>query len=455
MARRILIVEDERAQRDPLARYLVRCGYAVDAVSSGEDGEAALAANRYAVLITDLRLPGIDGLELIRRASRDADLGVLLITAYASVESAVEALRIGAHDYLLKPLMLDDVGRKVANLIRLRELSRENVQLRRALHAQQRAPAVVAESAAMVEVARWIERAAGTRAPVLLVGEAGTGKGVIARAIHRASHDDDQAFLSLDVGSLPTGMIEGELFGFERGAFTGATKPRDGLLRAAGSGTVFIREVGDLPDGVQLALLHTLEAGTLKPLGSDTPVPFDARLIVGTRQDPVALVEARKIREDLLSRLNVLRISIPPLRDRVEDIPELVRHLLARHAGVERGASVEVAPDAMRALCSHGWPGNVRELRNVLERASMLADGAPIDAEHLPPEVAGTSGPRLALQEAIDRFERSYIAMVLKLCDGNRERAARELGISPATLYRRLDRHSLKNENPPSRDSQS
>lgn len=448
MTTRILVVEDERAQRDPLARYLTRCGYAVDAVPSGEEAEAALAGTRYALLMTDLRLPGIDGLELIRRAcARHDDLSVLLMTAYASVESAIEALRIGAHDYLLKPLILDDVGRKVANLLHQRELVSENARLRRALHAQQRGVELVAESPAMKSVTQWIDRAAATRSNVLITGETGTGKEVVARAIHRRGSDGDQPFVAINVASIPAGMIDSELFGYERGAFTGATRPREGLLRSAGTGTVFLDEIAELPLEVQATLLRVLETGEVKPLGSDTTVPFDARIIAATHRDLEELVETRKFREDLYYRMNVLRVLIPPLRERPEDIPPLVRHLLSRHAKTAQGAGPNVTDAALRALCNHAWPGNVRELSNVLERAMMLADRGDIDVDHLPPDIG--DGVDLGLQAAIDRFERSYIAMVLRLCDGNRERAAKELGISPATLYRRLERHALKSENPP------
>ncbi|RMH41408.1 MAG: sigma-54-dependent Fis family transcriptional regulator [Deltaproteobacteria bacterium] len=451
-AARILVVEDERAQRDPLVRYLKRCGYAVDAAASGEEADSALSAARYSVVITDLRLPGIDGLEVIRRAvARDPDLGVLLITAYASVDSAIEALRIGAHDYLLKPLLLDDVGRKVANLIRQRELVAENARLRRALSAQQRVPRLVAESAAMREVQAWVDRAAASRAPVLIDGETGVGKEVVARAIHAAG-GGDEPFLVAQLATIPDAMIESELFGYERGAFTGATRSRDGLLRSAGRGTVFIDEIADLPDAAQGALLRALESGEVKPLGSDHAVPIEARVIAATRHDLGELVESRKFRADLYYRMNVLRVSIPPLRERPDDIPLLVQELLRRDA---RGSATTVSAEAMRALCRHRWPGNVRELRNVLERARMLCDEGVIDVEHLPPDVAEASAPRLTLQDAIDRFERGYIAMVLRLCDGNRERAARELGISPATLYRRLERHSLKTENRATDDSHS
>jgi DNA-binding NtrC family response regulator len=441
---RILVIEDERAQRDALVQYLGRGGQPVDAASTGEEAVALLARGRYAVLITDLRLPGMSGLDVVRRAhEEDEELGVLLITAYASLESAVEALRVGAHDYLLKPLILEEVSRKVRGLLQHRDLLRENARLRRALQAP-RDVEVVADSKAMEEVMDWSHRAAATRAIVLITGETGTGKEVVARAIHEQGADREEPFLAVNVAAVPEGMVESELFGHERGAFTGADRRREGILRAAGSGSVFLDEVAEMSLPVQAKLLRALEAREVQPLGSDSTASFDARILVATHRDLAAMVREGRFREDLYYRLNVLRIHVPPLRERPEDIPRLVQQLLLRHASRSAAPAPAVSPEALRALCRHPWQGNVRELSNVLERALILAGNGEIGLAQLPTDV-GEAGPAgLALHEAVDRSERAHIALVLRLCDGNRERAADELGISPATLYRRLEKLGLK-----------
>ena len=438
-------MEDERAQREALARYLGRAGYEVEAVASGEAAIERLPLFAPAVLLTDLRLTGVDGLEVVRRSRElDEEMGVLLVTAWASVDSAIEALRLGAHDYLLKPLIFEEVGRKVAGLIEHRELVRENARLRRLL--QERAPAseVVAESPAMREALEWARRAAGSRSTVLLTGESGTGKEVLARAIHAMGPWSEEPFLAVNVAAVPEALAESELFGHERGAFTGAERRREGILRAAGSGTVFLDEIGELPPTIQAKLLRALESHEVQPLGSDRPLRFEARILAGTNRDLTGLVADGRFREDLYYRLNVVRIQVPPLRERPEDVPPLVRHLLKRHALAAGVPVPSVTPEAMRALCQNPWRGNVRELSNVVERALILADDGRVDLPQIPVDVREAVGLHLDLAEAIDRFERSYIALALQLCGGNREKAAEELGISPATLYRRLERFGLK-----------
>lgn len=371
-------------------------------------------------------------------------MGVLLVTAWASVDSAVEALRLGAHDYLLKPLIFEEVGRKVAGLIEHRELVRENARLRRLL--QERAPSseVVAESPAMREALEWARRAAGSRSTVLLTGESGTGKEVLARAIHAMGPWSEEPFLAVNVSAVPEALAESELFGHERGAFTGAERRREGILRAAGGGTVFLDEIGELPPTIQAKLLRALESREVQPLGSDRPLRFEARILTGTNRDLTSLVADGRFREDLYYRLNVVRIEVPPLRERPEDVPPLIRHLLRRHALTAGVPVPSVTPEAMRALSQNPWRGNVRELSNVVERALILADDGRVDLPQLPIDVREAVGLHLDLAEAIDRFERSYIALALQLCGGSREKAAEELGISPATLYRRLERFGLK-----------
>ena len=299
----------------------------------------------------------------------------------------------------------------------------------------------MAISSAMKEVSRWVERAASSRATVLITGETGVGKEVVARAVHQLG-TPDEPFLPFNVAAVPENMVESELFGHEKGAFTGADRRREGILRAAGSGTVFLDEIAELSSAAQAKLLRALEAHEVKPLGSDHAAPFEARIIAATHRDLKHQVAENRFREDLYYRLDVLHITIPPLRDRPEDIPSLVKTILARHARRAGRVPPLVTAEAMRALCRHSWRGNVRELSNVLERAAILADDDKVDLEQLPADVQEAGG--LALAEAIERFERGHIAMVLRLSEGNRERAAVELGVSPATLYRRIEKLGLK-----------
>ena len=440
----VLIVEDERAQREGLVHYLSKRGFAVHGVATGAEALQLLRERTYALMVTDLRLPDIDGLEVIRQARvLDAELCMLLMTAYASVDSAVDALRVGAHDYLLKPLILEDLERKVRSLLASRELRRENAELRRALQHSHVAHELVRESPQMKAVMKWVERAARTNAIVLIRGETGTGKEVVARSIHRASAGAEEPFLPVNLAAIPESLAESELFGHERGAFTGATDRRDGVMRAAGKGTVFLDEIAELPLAAQAKLLRALEAREVQPLGKDRAVPFEARVIAATHRDLEAMAADGSFREDLFYRLNVLPIVVAPLRERPEDIPWLVDDLLRRQSSGPGAGRPIITAEAMRALCGYAWRGNVRELANVVERANILADGDRIGVEELPADVR-ESADGLRLSEAVERFERSHIAMVLRLCNGNRDRAAEELGVSPATLYRRIEKLGLR-----------
>jgi DNA-binding NtrC family response regulator len=430
---RIYVVEDELAQREALRKFLTRAGFEVSAFADGEAAVGRMTAESCSLLITDLRLPGMDGLAVLRRARElDPEVAVLLITAFASLESAVEALRAGANDYLLKPLILEEVERKARTLLEYRDLVRENAMLRMLLQDRDKPQDIVAVSAAMLEVMDWVRRAAATRSTVLLTGETGTGKEVIARAIHRMGTEASAPFLALNVAAIPSSMVESELFGHVRGAFTDAREERLGILRSAGAGTVFLDEIAELPIGTQAKLLRVLESTELRPLGSDTSATFDARIVAATHRDLGQMVEE-----------GTFRIELPPLRERPDDIPALVRELMERHSTRTGIPQPLVTAEAMRSLCAHPWRGNVRELSNVLERAIILADEGRIDVEQLPDDIRGRDPHRLGLDEAVSRAERAHISMVLRLCDGNRERAAEELRISPATLYRRLEKHGI------------
>ena len=443
--RSILIAEDEFPQREALCKFLCKRGYDVHGVENAEAALDSLRKRSFALLITDLRLPGIDGLELAQRAHEiDDELSVLLVTAYASVESVIEALRTGVSDYLLKPLILHEVARKVDSLLQKQELLRENARLQRALSKHEHDPELVAHSPAMQKAMQWIPRAAASRANVLITGETGTGKEVVARVIHRTGDFADKPFTALNLAAIPETIIESELFGHERGAFTGAVRRRDGVLRATTGGTVLLDEIGELPVVLQAKLLRAIEAREVRAVGSDRATPFDARIICATHRDLKAMVTQGTFREDLLYRLNVLHIELPPLRDRRDDVPALVRTLIERHASKSAIPTPTITAEAIRALCEHPWRGNIRELSNVLERALILADDGCIDVDLLPDDVREVAAPSLGLREAVESFERDHIAKVLRLAEGNRDRAAELLGVSAATVYRRLERLDLR-----------
>ena len=443
--KRLLIVEDEPRQRDALVKFLHRRGYEVEAFEAGEPALEALRERHFAILLTDLRLPGVDGIEVVRRAKQiDERIGALITTAYASVDTAVEALRVGAHDYLLKPLFFEELERKISHLLEHRDLERQNAQLRAMVATSTLGNEVIGISDGMAEVRDWIGRAAPTTATVLITGETGTGKEVVAHAIHALGPNAEHPMLAINVAALPRDTVESELFGHVRGAYTGADHARDGILRAAGSGTVFLDEIGDLDPEIQAKLLRALEARQVMPLGSDRAIPFEARILAATHRNLAQRVADGRFREDLFYRLNVLEVPIPPLRDRPEDVPPLTDHLLAKLARRNGVAAPRITPAAMRMLCRYRWPGNVRELANVLERGAILAAGGELDRDHLPADVRGEAGDDLSLAPAVARFERDHIALVLRMCDGHRDRAARELGLSPATLYRRLEKLDLK-----------
>lgn len=447
----VLVVEDEERQRRVLVKHLQRAGFETEDYGSGEEAMAALQAREFSAMLTDIRLPGIDGIEVLRRALEvQRDLPAIVMTGHASLETAIDALRLGAHDYALKPLFFDELVRKLQRIFEFRELARENQRLRRAL-ATPAAGAFLGVSPAAQEIRKWIERAAGSDVSVLITGPTGSGKEVVAQSIHRAAHGDEAPMLAINVAALADAMIESELFGHERGAFTGATQRRDGLLRAAGAGTVFLDEIGEMPLDLQAKLLRALEAREILPVGSDRPVSFEARVLCATHRDLDALVAEGKFRADLRYRLDVLQIYVPPLRERVEDIALLSEHLLDRACARRGQHAPALSPGALRALEAYEWPGNVRELANVLERALLLSDASLLEADSIVLRSASRAGAAphstdgaAGLKEAVEDFERGFIRRALAAAAGNREQAALRLEVSQATLYRRLEKLGLK-----------
>ena len=436
----VLVCDDEPLIRDTLAEFLAQEGFAVEAVGSGEDAARRAADRFFDVVLCDVNLPGIDGIETLQRILNvNPDTFVLLITAYGTVESAVEAFQRGAQDYLMKPILLDEVLGKIRRLLKLRELNQENQWLRRQLHQAQPTDAVVGHSSAMARVYELARRVAPTRSTVLIQGESGTGKEVIARYIHQQS--GGERFLAVNCAAIPNDLLENQLFGHRRGAFTGADRDSTGMFVHAGNGTVFLDEIAELPLATQAKLLRAIEQKEVMPVGANEPVKVEARILAATNKSLSAEVEAGRFREDLFYRLNVVTLKLPPLRDRREDIPELVEFLLGKHARSLNKPIAGVSHEAMRLLIACPWKGNVRELDNALQRAVILGDGPLVTPADLPPDLAPVADdPSLVddLTMAVKRFERRHIERVLRQAPDKKE-AAKRLGIGLSSLYRKID----------------
>jgi DNA-binding NtrC family response regulator len=433
----VLVVEDEELMRTILRRLLEDEGYTVYTADSAEAALKIIAENEISVTLTDIKMPGMDGISLLDKIKTvDRDAPVIIMTAYSSVDTAVAALRNGAYDYITKPFVNEDLIQTVKNAIMQRELHRENRALRRELNKQYTFSEIVGSSDSLQEIFKLVQKVAGTNANVLIQGESGTGKELIARAIHFNSERSSSPFVAVNCGALPESLLESELFGHAKGAFTGAVGEKKGLFRSANGGTLFLDEVGEMPPPLQVKLLRALQEHEVTPVGSSQSVKFDARIIAATNRDLEAEVAAGRFREDLFYRMNVIEIPVPPLRERREDIPLLVKHFVTRNGTVK-----EISPDAMAALTVYDWPGNIRELENAIERASVLS-GDRIDAEHLPSKVR-SANPEMANggRQTLDAVERKYIFQVLESVGDDKAQAARILDIDLSTLYRKLKRY--------------
>jgi two-component system NtrC family response regulator len=444
---RILIVDDDPDSRSGLARALA---HEADEVLTASDGNEALTLFRRAhhnLVLTDLKMPGtVSGLDLVKQIKdMHPETVVLVITAYSSVETAVEAMRQGAHDYISKPVDLGMLRLQVRNAYKHHRLIKENRQLRERLAVVGEFPEMVGQSAGIHEVFDLIRQVASTDVTTLIHGESGTGKELVARAIHNLSGRKDRPFVAANVGALPETLIESELFGYEKGAFTGANRTKSGWFELAQGGTLFLDEIGELPPKTQVDLLRVLEQWEMRRLGGEEVVHLDVRLIAATHRDMEALVSEGKFREDLYYRLNVVPLRVPPLRERRDDIPFLVQHFLGQAQERYRKEPKQVTGEAMRVLCDYPWPGNVRQLRNCVERLVVTVEGVTIHAQDLPGEMRTV--PRLGvvtLDAAIEEAEKAAILAALAQCNQHRERAARLLGISIRTLHYKMNRYGLQ-----------
>ncbi|MEZ4588488.1 MAG: sigma-54 dependent transcriptional regulator [Gemmatimonadales bacterium] len=445
MSERVLVIEDDRELRELLLEVLTHDGYQAVGFPTAEAALRAIEADQGGDLVlTDLMLPGMSGRELVLELRRRRpELNVVVMTAFGSIDSAIELVKAGAFDYLTKPLATDELRLAVERAL---EESRRRRSVAQALQQDGlEAAGFVGASAPMRELLRLVARAAGSPHPVLIVGESGTGKELVARAVHRLS--GRAAFVSVNCGALPDQLMESELFGHERGAFTGADRTKDGLFHVADKGTLFLDEIAELPMALQPKLLRALEHGEIRRVGGTQPIAVDVRVVAATHRDLEAEAEAGRFRSDLLWRLNVLTLSVPPLRERPSDIPLLAEHFLAATGEPDAAGSPprRVSAEAMARLRSYPWPGNVRELRNTMLRAATMTSGRTIEVGDLPPRVAdagraaalvaGAAERRLSL----DDVERMYIEEVLRQAGGNKSRAAEILGLDRKTLYRKLE----------------
>jgi DNA-binding NtrC family response regulator len=447
---RVLVVDDELVIRETLAEFLGDVGHRVTICGSGEEAIETVRQTFFDVVLCDVNLPGLDGIQVLEQLSRiSPETFVVLITAYATVETAVEAFQKGASDYLMKPIILPEVEGKIRRLMATRKLTQENHWLRRELHREQSSEEMVVGTSPLMKRAVELARKVGpTQSTVLILGESGTGKELMARAVHRhnqASRGSEGRFLAVNCAAIPSDLLESQLFGHRKGSFTSADRDTAGLFVHAGTGSVFLDEIGELPLATQAKLLRAIEQKEVFPVGANEPVRVEARIIAATNKDLAKEVQAGRFREDLYYRLNVVSITIPPLRDRRDDIPELVEQLLNRHAKAIGKRINGVSHEAMQLLMSHPWKGNIRELDNALQRALILGDGPLIIPADLPPDLVPQPGDPFMvddLDEAVRRFERLHIERMLKLVPEKRD-AAKRLGIGLSSLYRKIEQLGL------------
>ena len=454
---RILVVDDEKLIRESLVECLVAEGMVAIDAASGEEAVELAGRKDFDLVLCDLQLPGISGIDTLEKLLRlDPGLMVLLMTAYGTVDTAVSAFQRGAQDYLVKPIQLDELFGKLCRLIEQRTMRLENQGLRlelRMLEDVQSARRLVGSGPAMQVMRGLLARVGPTRSTVLIQGESGTGKELVARALHELGErkrDPDGRkpgrFLAVNCAAIPAELLENQLFGHRKGAFTGADRDQPGLFVHAGPGTVFLDEIAEMPLLTQAKLLRAIEEKEVLPVGASEPVRVEARILAATNKELRAEVTSNRFREDLYYRLNIVTLTMPPLRDRREDIPELAEHLLARHARTLGSLFTGIGREAMRLLVSAQWKGNVRELDNVLERAAILGDGPLVQPTDLPPDLRQADDDPDAVEglvEAVRRFEKRHLERMLALCSDeagvpDKKEAAKRLGIALSSLYRRL-----------------
>ncbi len=446
----ILIADDESGIRESLTIVLEDEGYQCTAVEDGKAAIKAIDEHSFDIIISDLKMPQVDGLGVLEHAlQKSSETLTIIITAHATVETAIRALRKGAADYILKPLDFDEVLIRIENLLEHKNLIQENKYLREQIDKEYNFNHIIGESPEMKRVYKMVERVSQATSNVLITGQSGTGKELVARAIHSNSDRAKNPFLAINCGAIPENLVESELFGHKKGAYTGADSDKDGIFVAANGGTVFLDEVAEIPLNLQVNLLRVLQEREVKPVGSNKTISFDTRIISATNKDLGKEVANDNFRDDLYYRLNVVEISLPPLQQRRDDIPLLAHHFLQKYNKELKRNLKGITSEAMGAMMAYEWKGQVRELENVIERAVLLSDGDYLALEDLPASLRKSAGDQDfsmdndKLDEAMQVFEKHHIQSVLKRTDGNKSEAARLLGIDPSTLYRKMERLGL------------
>ena len=447
---RVLVVDDEEAHAEAVAESLERIGCRCSRAHSGEEAIERIGRDELDLVITDLRMGRVSGLEVVEAARRDLpDAEVIVLTAYGTFEAAVEAMNRGAHTCVRKPFKLGELRAAVERVGRQQALRRENLELRRQIDKRFGFEGILGESEPMQRVFDTLRQVAPTDATVLIQGESGSGKELVAKALHYNSPRRNRRLVALNCAALSETILESELFGHEKGAFTGAVAPRQGRFEYADGGTLFLDEVGDLPLSTQIKLLRVIEEREFSRVGANQPIRVDVRLLAATNQDIEELVRAKRFREDLYFRLNVVRLDMPPLRERPTDLPILIDAFVKEFASKYSKPVRGVSPEAHRVLRRHAWPGNVRELRNCIESMVVTCRAGALEVEDLPPSIRGAEpwrdpGAQGLAGRSLEEVERDLIKQTLESASGSREETARLLGIGERTLYRKLDKYGLK-----------
>ncbi|MDP9033776.1 MAG: sigma-54 dependent transcriptional regulator [Myxococcota bacterium] len=448
MDRRILIIDDDRSMCEVLESELRRREFDVATSTNPEEALARFEREDFGLVITDVNMAHMSGVTLCKQlVSRREDMPVIVITAYANMETAIAAIRAGAYDFVTKPFDMDELALTIERALKHRALREEVTRLRQAVDGTQRFDEILGSSPAMLKMCELITRVADTETTVLITGESGTGKELVAKALHAKSGRREGAFVAINCAAMPENLLESELFGHTRGAFTDARTARPGLFIKASKGTILLDEIGEMPAGMQAKLLRALQERTVRPVGGDQEQPFDARIIAATNRDLETEVEERRFREDLFYRINVVRIHVPPLRSRGSDILLVAQHFLERYATQSRRPVVGMTSATADKLLNYAWPGNVRELQNCIERAVALAQFDQIGVDDLPEKIRDYKTARISIESndpsellPMEEVERRYILKVLETVGGNKTLAAQVLGFDRRTLYRKLER---------------
>jgi len=451
MSGRILVVDNESNIRTALAKLLSKLGHVVKTAPSASEALDILRHGRFQIVISDLRMPGDDGLHLLRQVkSIDPLVDVIMMTAYGTIESAVEAMKEGAYDYIEKPINQERLPILLSRILEKQALAEDNLRLRKVVSAREEYGNLVGRSEKIAKLYEMIEMLAPTPATVLIQGESGVGKELIARAIHQRSGRASGPLISLNCGAIPESLLESELFGFEKGAFTGADSARQGKIEMADRGTLFLDEVGEMNPKTQIELLRVIETRELRRLGGSKLITVDIRVVAATNKTLNEEVSAGRFREDLFYRLNVVPITVPPLRERLDDLPLLADRFLQEFGAAYSRPAKRLTRDAVEALLRHPWPGNVRELKNLMERLTVLTNDTLVRTEDLPDEYRPAQAPQKMIQvplgEPLDKVEELLIRRTLAEITTHRERAAAILGISPRTLHYKLRRMGIESE---------